>query len=160
VFDHLLADGVTVSSHPAEDPEVLSPHTGLPQKLRGAIHELTRNYPINLIVDAAMLEVDDELVREAIARAFLPREERKPLREKLGLNPPKAEPKKFTWVVGSTRGAVLGTADEAPEEVRIVEGGQQVSYTRKRVVPEYDFRQDENAPQVRQLAVYSKDGGQ
>jgi hypothetical protein len=235
------------TSSQQEDPEVLSPHTGLPQKLRGAIHELTRRYPINLIVDAAMLETDDEVVREAIARAFLPKErkeqERKPevrryelldadncdvlwsgtepfqpmkfdyvaadgsvrgyqreghmafefgpgvegitgqtyyrsleslaeeseekaktLREKLGLvstSEPKPEPL-FTFVAESARGAVLGKANEALSNIRIINGltGRSESYTLKRVVPEYDFREDENAPQVRQLAVYSKDGGQ
>jgi hypothetical protein len=71
----LLRELLSVQPTPVpEDPEVLSSHTGLPQKLRGAIHELTRRYPVNLIVDAAMLEVDDEIVREAIARAFLPKE--------------------------------------------------------------------------------------
>jgi hypothetical protein len=243
-LQYLLDDGVTLPSgaKATEEAEPLAPITGLPQKLRGAIHELTRLYPHNLVVDAAMLEMPEEHRRE-VARAFLPREERKQevrrfvlvdsetgdelwegdepftpqrfdyvaadgsvkgyqregfmayelgpgadviigrsyyrsleslaeeeaketetkrrtIREKIGLPESKPETKRFTWVVGSSRGAVLGTADEAPEFVRVIENGQQVSYTRKRVVPEYDFREDENAPTVRQLAVYTKDGGQ
>jgi hypothetical protein len=168
VLDQLLADGVTLPTgrisarEPTEEP--VSPHTGLPQKLRGAIHELTRNYPVNLIVDAAMLEVD-EVVRKAIARAFLPKEpkeQERTLRDKLSSNAdPKSEPT-FTFVAESARGAMLGKANEAPPQIRIINGltGRSDSYTLKRVVPEYDFREDENAPKVRQLAVYSKDGGQ
>jgi hypothetical protein len=59
-----------VTPHPAEVVEPYS-QTGLPQKLRGSIHELTRNYPANLVVDAAMLEMPEDR-REAVARCFLP----------------------------------------------------------------------------------------
>jgi hypothetical protein len=68
VLQYLLDKDVI--QHPAEDSEILSPHTGLPQKLRGTIHGLTRNYPANLVVDAAMLEMPEEQ-RAEVARAFL-----------------------------------------------------------------------------------------
>jgi len=59
-------------SMPSRQEEPLSPHTGLPQELRGAIHELGRKYPRNLVADAAMLEMPRD-VREDVARAFLPK---------------------------------------------------------------------------------------
>lgn len=61
-----LLDGGTTAY-----PEPVQEGTGLPQKLRGSIHELTRNYAPNLIVDAVMLELPEH-VRESIARCFLP----------------------------------------------------------------------------------------
>lgn len=130
--------------HPAEAVEPYS-QTGLPQKLRGAIHALGRNYPRNLVVDAAMLEMPPEQ-REAVARCFLPR-------------PPKPEPS-YTFVAESTRGPVLGKAHEAPPEILVIEGGRSVHYNLIKVLPQYDFREDENDPQVRNLAIYRKAGGQ
>jgi hypothetical protein len=75
VLQHLIDDGVTLSALPTgvlkPDWDVIQDGTGLPQKLRGAVHELTRNYAPNLVVDAVMLELPED-VRESIARAFLP----------------------------------------------------------------------------------------
>lgn len=53
------------------DPDPTSPTTGLPQKLRGAVHALTQRYQPNLVVDAAMLAMPEEQ-RAAVARCFLP----------------------------------------------------------------------------------------
>lgn len=153
----LLRELLSVLPQPVpEDPEVLSPHTGLPQKLRGAIHELTRRYPVNLIVDAAMLEVDDEIVREAIARAFLPK---KPLREKLDeikAEKDAAKAEMFT-VVDVASGEELGLIDKWSMAIRVIDGktGQPVSYTFVRVELEYDFRESETAA-PRKLALYRK----
>jgi hypothetical protein len=151
----LLRELLSVLPQPVpEDPEVLSPHTGLPQKLRGAIHELTRRYPVNLIVDAAMLEVDDEIVREAIARAFLPK---KPLREKLDEVKAKKEAAKagFYTVVDVASGEELGLVESLDHRIRVLDGktGQPISYEHMRTEPEYDFRE---AVKPRKLALYRK----
>lgn len=53
-----------------DPPDFIQPHTGLPQALRGAVHQLMRNHPPNLVVDAAMLELPED-VRRDVARAFL-----------------------------------------------------------------------------------------
>jgi hypothetical protein len=139
-----------------EDPEILSPHTGLPQKLRGAIHELTRRYPVNLIVDAAMLEVDDEIVREAIARAFLPK---KPLREKLDEIKVEKDAAKAEMyvVVDVASGEELGLTRDVDHRIRILDGktGEPISYEHVRTECEYDFREDE-AVKPRKLVLYRK----
>jgi hypothetical protein len=153
----LLRELLSVLPQPVtEDPEVLSPHTGLPQKLRGAIHELTRRYPVNLIVDAAMLEVDDEIVREAIARAFLPK---KPLREKLDEIKAEKEAAKaemFT-AIDVASGEELGLVENVDHRIRVLDGktGQPISYEHVRIEPEYDFREGE-VVKPRKLALYSK----
>jgi hypothetical protein len=153
----LLRELLSVLPQPVpEDPEVLSPHTGLPQKLRGAIHELTRRYPVNLIVDAAMLEVDDEIVREAIARAFLPK---KPLREKLDEIRAEKEAAKagLYTVVDVASGEELGLVESIDHRIRILDGktGQPISYEHVRTEPEYDFREGD-AVKPRKLTLYRK----
>jgi hypothetical protein len=140
----------------SEDSDPISPSTGLPQTLRGAVHELTRRYPVNLIVDAAMLEVDDELVREAIARAFLPK---KPLREKLDEIRAEKEAAKagLYTVVDVASGEELGLVESIDHRIRILDGktGQPISYEHVRTEPEYDFREGD-AVKPRKLTLYRK----
>ena len=112
----------------SEDPEPHSPHTGLPQKMRGAKHELTRNYPVKL-------EIDDELVRENIARAFLPK---KPLREKLEAKRAEKATSVRTELMERATGKMLhseGGAHYGPPVLLISEGGKDVIYLADRQHP-------------------------
>lgn len=140
----------------SEDPEPLSEGTGLPQNLRGAVHALVRKYPVNLVVDAAMLEIDDELVRENIARAFLPK---RPLREKLEAQRAEKEAAKAAMyvVVDVASGEELGLIASTQMSIRVIDGktGQPTSYEHVRVEREYDFRKGETA-KPRKLALYRK----
>lgn len=157
----LLESLLAVQPKPvSEDPEPLSPGTGLPQKLRGAIHELTRIYPVNLIVDTAMLEIDDELVRETIARAFLPK---KPLREKLAEQraekeaAKQAEKAKLLTMIDVGSGEELGLIEGTFRNIRVLDSktGEPISYAFVRTEPEFDFREAEDA-KPRKLALYRK----
>jgi hypothetical protein len=116
-----------------DSPDFAQPHTGLPQKLRGAIHELTRRYPVNLIVDAAMLEMPED-VRVEVATTFLPK---KSLREKLGMNTPAPRAE----LVERETGEVLlsGPADKVfgPGYLRITkDDGSSTLYNVDRTGPE------------------------
>jgi hypothetical protein len=146
-----LPQPVSEDPHPAESVS----ETGLPQKLRGSIHELTRHYPANLVVDAAMLEMPEEQ-RAEVAKAFLPK---KPLRDKLDEIRAKKEAAKaemFT-VVDVASGEELGLITSLDLRIRVLDGktGQPVSYKHVRTEYEYDFREDE-AVRPRKLALYRK----
>lgn len=163
LLSHLLGDGVTLPQGPKaneEAPGPVQPHTGLPQKLRGAIHELTRKYAINLIVDAAMLELPEK-ERAEVAKAFLPK---KPLREKLDEQraQKEAEQARLYVLVDAASGEELGKIDPEAlaQHIRIVDGktGEPRDYLQVRITPEYDFREaDDAAP--RMLALYRPVGG-
>lgn len=128
---------------------------GLPSALRGAVHELTRRYPANLVADAAMLEMPEE-VRQEVARTFLPK---KPLREKLDeLRAEKARAKAAMYVmVDVASGEELGLITHNDTHVRVLDAktGEPISYQYVRVEPEYDFREDEPV-KPRKLALYRK----
>lgn len=129
VLKYLLDEGVTPQPV-SEDP---ISETGLPQKLRGTIHSLTRNYPANLVADAAMLELPED-VRVEVAKAFLPK---KSLREKLGMNTPAPRAE----LVERETGEVLlsGPADKVfgPGYLRITkDDGSSILYTTDRTGPE------------------------
>lgn len=145
VLSHLLGDGKTLSSGPkateeAPEPEFVQESTGLPQKLRGAIHSLTQNYPANLVADAAMLALPEK-VRHDVARAFLP----------------KTSPhEKLYAVVDVASGEELGKVKDIYPHMRVLDGktGEPVDYTHLRTVPEYDFREADATP--RMLVLYRK----
>ena len=138
-----------------DPPDFIQERTGLPQALRGAVHELTRRYQPNLIVDAAMLEMPEE-VRQNVARAFLPK---KPLREKLEeQRAEKAKAKAAMYVmVDVASGEELGLIANNDTHVRVLDGktGEPISYQYVRVEPEYDFREAEDV-KPRRLALYRK----
>jgi hypothetical protein len=138
----------------SEDPEPVSDGTGLPQKLRGAVHELTRNYPANLVADAAMLEMPEQ-VRQDVARAFL----KTSLRDKLEAKRAEKEAEKAAMyiVVDVASGEELGLIVQPDQAIRILDGktGDPVSYQYVRTEREYDFREDETA-EPRKLALYRK----
>lgn len=129
--------------------------TGLPQALRGAVHELTRRYPANLVADAAMLELPEE-VRHDVARAFLPK---KPLREKLDEQRAEAAKRKAAMyvMVDVASGEELGLIPNNDTHVRVLDGktGEPISFKFVRVEPEYDFREAEDV-KPRRLALYRK----
>lgn len=138
----------------SEDPEPISQTTGLPQTLRGSVHELTRQYPANLVVDAAMLEMPED-VRKNVARAFL----KGSLREKLEAKRAEKEAAKASMyvVVDVASNEELGLSDSLDTHIRILDGktGQPVSYEYLRTEYEYDFREHE-AVKPRKLALYRK----
>jgi hypothetical protein len=155
VLNELLTDGVTLpTSTPAteEAAEPIQESTGLPQKLRGAVHELTRNYAPNLIVDTAMLEMPEEQ-RAEVAGAFLPK---KPLREKLDeqRQAKEAERAKLYTVVDAASGEELGKTKNVEPYLRVLgKDGEQVDYKHLRTVPEYDFREADDV-EPRMLVLY------
>jgi hypothetical protein len=136
----------------SEDPVS---ETGLPQKLRGTIHSLTRNYPANLVADAAMLELPED-VRVEVAKAFL---SKKPLRDKLDeIRAEKTAAKAEMFaVVDVASNEELGLIAQPYGSIRVLDGktGQPISYKHVRTEYEYDFREDE-AVAPRKLALYSK----
>jgi hypothetical protein len=139
----------------SEDPEPLSPGTGLPQKLRGSVHELTRHYQANLVVDAAMLELS-EGARVEVAKVFLPK---KPLRDKLDEIRAEKEAAKAAMfaVVDVASNEELGLIAQPYGTIRVLDGktGQPIPYKHVRTEYEYDFREDE-AVRPRKLALYRK----
>jgi hypothetical protein len=149
-----LPQPVSEDPHPAEAVEPVS-ETGLPQKLRGSIHELTRHYPANLVVDAAMLEMPEER-RVEVAKTFLPK---KPLRDKLDEIRAQKEAAKAEMfaVIDVASNEELGLIAQPYGAIRVLDGktGQPISYKHVRTEYEYDFREDE-AIQPRKLALYSK----
>jgi hypothetical protein len=144
---YLLDAGVTAEySAPAPDG------TGLPQQLRGAVHELTRHYAPNLIVDTAMLTMPEEQ-RQEVARAFLPK---KSLREKLEeqRQAKEAERAKLYTVVDAASGEELGKTKSVEPYLRVLgKGGEPVDYKHLRTVPEYDFRATDDI-EPRMLVLY------
>lgn len=153
---YLLDAGVTAEClGPSQDC------TGLPQKLRGAIHALTRNYAPNLIADAVMLEVPEEQ-RQEVAKAFLPK---KPLHEKLEEQRAEKEAAKAQLyvVVDAASGEELGKVhpDALTQHLRIRDRktGDPVDYIQSRIVHEYDFREKSDAA-PRMLALYRRAGAE
>lgn len=122
-----------------ESPGPIQEGTGLPQKLRGAVHELTHHYPANLVADAAMLALPEK-VRHDVARAFLPK---KPSHEK-----------GYT-VVDVASGEELGKLKDVHPHLRVLDGktGEPVDYKHLRTVPEYDFREADDV-EPRMLVLY------
>ena len=145
-----------------DDVDPTSPTTGLPQKLRGAVHALAQRYPRNQVVDAAMLELPEQM-RHDVARAFL-LNTKKPLRETLEeQRAEKAAAKaKLYILVDAGSGEELGKVEpgELSQHLRIVDGktGQPRDYVQVRIIPEYDFREHDDAP-PRMLAIYRQAGG-
>lgn len=99
----------------------------LPLALRAAIHRLVQRFPGNLVVDAAMLELPQD-VRTKVARAFLPRE------PESVEQPPRAKPSGSHYhLVDTKTGETLIITDNVVPQIFdfVAEDGTRKHYIRR-----------------------------